>query len=67
MEVQEADGEEAAGEDICQSKAADEQIGRSLPQASRGSDHDQHNGILQQRERTRQETDSADGCLLCLD
>lgn len=67
MEVQEADGEEAAGEDIRQSEAADEQIGRPLPQGSRGSDHHQHNGVLQQREGTRQETDGADGCLLFLD
>lgn len=67
MEVQEADGEEAAGEDVGQSQAADEQIWGPLPQGSRGGNHSQHNGVLQQREGTCQETDGANCCFLCLD
>jgi len=61
VEVQEAGGEEAAGEDIRQSEAGDEQIRRPLSQGGGCRDHSQHQSVFQQCDGTRQETDGADG------
>lgn len=60
MKVQEADCEEAAGEDIRQSDAADEEVGGPLAQGGGGHDHRQHQSVLQQGDGTRQETDGTD-------
>lgn len=61
MKVQETGGEEAAGKSISQREAANEEIGRPLPQGGCGSYDCQHDRIFHQRDRTCQETDGANG------
>lgn len=64
MKVQETCGEEAASEDICQSKAANEQIRGLLSQHCRGDNNSKDKDVLHQGYRTTQETNGANGFLL---